>query len=146
MPGLMAIVLTFFAVLLAWIPFRAGAFEAAKGGTAGSAWAVTRSIYTSMFGGNGFDSWASRTDQIMKLSRAWRPLILAIIIAWALPNTQEFLGRFAPHFRAPREVRTTGLPWWRWRPTWYWTVLTVVLCYWVGHEFDQVSEFIYFQF
>ena len=146
MPRLPAIGLTFFVVLLAWIPFRAGAFEASRSGTAGSAWAVTQCIYASMFGAYGFDSWAAKGEQIMKSSRAWRPLILALVIAWALPNTQQFLGRFAPHFQDRREAALLALPWWRWRPTWYWTLLTLGLCYWVGHEFDQVSEFIYFQF
>jgi alginate O-acetyltransferase complex protein AlgI len=142
----LAVGLTFLAVLLTWIPFRAGAFEVAPGGTSRNAWLVSERIYASLFGGHGFDFWANKHEQIMKTSRALRPLVLALFITWALPNTQEFLGRFSPHFRTHGEPRIIKRPWWRWRPTWYWTIATLVLGYLVGREFDQISEFIYFQF
>ena len=43
-----------------------------------------------------------------------------------------------------------GLPgkrrWWHWRPTIWWLAFSLLVLYAVGREFDQVSEFIYFQF
>jgi hypothetical protein len=148
LPKLPAILLTFLAVMLAWIPFRSGAFEITQHGSPASAWQITKSIYASLGGVNGFDLWPARHEQIMKTARALRPLLLAMVIAWALPNTQQFLGRFSPHLRDRKEkegpVRRRA--WWQWRPSWYWTLALVVLCYLIGREFDQVSEFIYFQF
>lgn len=146
LPRWPAMALTFLLVMLAWIPFRAGAFETARDGTAGNAWRTTSGLYASMFGVHGFDRWPEKGVQVMKGSRAWRPLLLAIVIVWLLPNAQQFLGRFSPHLRDRRETVTKTLPWWRWRPIPAWTLLTLGLLFWVGHEFDRVSEFIYFQF
>jgi len=141
-----AIPLTFLAVVLAWVPFRAGAFELGLNGSAQTAWKATRGIYTSMAGFNGWESWPEKSVAIVKNSRAWRPIMAGLLAAWLLPTSQQWLGRYSPHYGRAMVAPTERRRAWHWRPTWPWVLFVLALLYAVGREMGKLSEFIYFQF
>jgi D-alanyl-lipoteichoic acid acyltransferase DltB (MBOAT superfamily) len=142
LPRPCAVGLTFLAVVIAWVPFRAGNFELDPRGATGDALRATRSICASMFGFHGFEGWPHKADRLIA-SRKPLELLIPMIACWLLPNTQEIFRRYRPTItplpRAPRK-------WWQWRPTPPFALATVVLLVIIGLHFDQVSEFIYFQF
>jgi hypothetical protein len=147
MPRVAAILITFTAVVFAWVPFRAGNYELASHGNARLAWNVTASFYQSMVIPQDGPLWTPFSDEsIMKFKRAIRPIAYAVIIAFFLPNTQQFLGRFSPHFRVQKESRAPRRRWWGWQPTPLAAALAFVLFLLVTLEINRGGEFIYFQF
>lgn len=148
LPKPVAIGVTFFFVLLAWVPFRAGTFELGTSGSTTKALEATRTMLASMFGFHGFSLWPDRSAYVVKDSHAMRAC-LVVLLCWLLPNTQLFMRRYQPvldpsgfadyRIRGPRR-------WWHWRPTAPWLAFTILLFCGVLHQFDKLSEFIYFQF
>ncbi|GAA5481729.1 MBOAT family O-acyltransferase [Haloferula sargassicola] len=139
-------VLTFFAVALAWIPFRAGNFELGPEGSTTAALAATKSVLASMFGLHGLSGWPGDSVIVVTKSRALRPIVGGLVIVWLLPNTQQFLRRYRPALGLKPLDPWGARRWWQWRPSWPWLLFTLGLLYAVGRGFDQLSEFIYFQF
>lgn len=147
MPKYLAILVTFAAVVCAWVPFRAGNYELASSGNARLAWETTASFYHAMFVPQGGPLWTPLSDEsIMKFQRAIRPLAYAVLIAFFLPNTQQFLGRFSPHFRVKGESKPDKRGWWGWRPSPIAAAFAFLLFLIVTLEIDRGGEFIYFQF
>ena len=147
LPKPVAVGLTFFFVLIAWVPFRAGTFELGADGSVARALETTRTMFASMFGFNGFTLWPDRSGYVVKDSHALRACLL-VIVCWIMPNTQQFVRRYQPaidpsgfedNLRGPRR-------WWQWRPTLPWFIFSLVLLMVTIHQFDKLSEFIYFQF
>ena len=91
--------------------------------------------------------WTPLSDgSIMKIQRAIRPLCYALLIAFFLPNTQQFLGRFSPHFREKNEPAPAMRKWWGWKPSPMHAALVFLLLLIVTLEINRGGEFIYFQF
>jgi alginate O-acetyltransferase complex protein AlgI len=149
LPKPLAIFLTFVVVVAAWVPFRAGAFELAANGSAQEALRATKSILASMFGLNGFEGWPNAAASEVKFSWAMRAMS-CVLIVWLMPNSQQVMRRYFPSIGLRGLLAKTSTPgprrFWQWRPTWQWTVFTVILVMGSIYEFDKVSEFIYFQF
>ena len=127
---------TFFAVMLAWVFFRAGDMGAAK------------QMLASMFGLAGVDLRCS-TD----LGHALRALGAVALAVWLFPNTQEWLGRFRPaldYAEAPAETGRGAVPQWTarfwWKPEWPWALAMGGLALFTLTQLSRVSEFIYWQF
>ncbi|QJE97668.1 MBOAT family O-acyltransferase [Luteolibacter luteus] len=135
-PTPVAIGMTFFAVLIGWVFFRAHDFHAAK------------TMLASMFGFNGWTGWPPDSMMAVKGDRALKPIIAGLVLCWFFPNTQQFMKRYLPALglREFPELRPGPRRWWHWRPTLPWAFFTLAILYGVGREFDKVSEFIYFQF
>ncbi len=76
------------------------------------------------------------------------PLLLSLwAIAWSWPNTQQLMRRYEPAL----DVYRFELPsvWWQrfqWQPTVAWALLIAVLAVWSLIGMNKVSEFLYFQF
>ena len=136
MPKPLAIGLTFLAVMIGWVFFKAHDVASAN------------RMLASMAGLNGFDGWPPDAVVVVKAKRALVPIAIGLFVVWALPNTQEFLRRHRPALDIAEATGTPAGPrrWWHWRPTWQWLLFTLVVLYAVGRDFDQLSEFIYFQF
>ena len=147
LPKPVAIVLTFVAVLVAWVPFRAGTFELGRSGSTRDALEATRSILASMFGFNGFTGWPDRSAYVVKDSHALRG-VLCLALVWLLPNTQQWMRRYKPALGlSPLPGGQLGRRrWWQWRPTPAWAAFVLLLVLGVIYQFDKLSEFIYFQF
>lgn len=147
LPKILAITITFLAVVFAWVPFRSGNFELASSGNAKLAWNTSTSFYHSMVIPQDGPLWTPVADgNIMKAQRAIRPLIYSLLIAFLLPNTQQFLGRFSPHFRMAREPAPPRRRWWGWRPVPLAAAFVFILFLVVTLKMDRAGEFIYFQF
>ena len=138
--------LTFFAVMIAWVPFRAGNYELGAAGVTGDALSATKSILSSMFGFEGFTGWPGGSVIVVTQSRAWRPIVAGLVIVWLLPNSQRFLRRYRPALGMEEMEPLGQRKWWQWKPTLPWLLFTLGLLYAVGRSFDRLSEFIYFQF
>jgi len=113
---------TFFFVVLAWVPFRA---ETTSG---------TLSIWRGLLGleGIGFDSTFSDSETV--------PLLLAALAAmWLLPNSQTLIGLSDPAPARP------GLDL-RWSTHPGWAIAVIALFVAVVLSLSRPSEFIYYQF
>lgn len=145
LPRVAAIALTFLVVVLAWVPFRAGSYEL-HSGRLGASLEVTGSIYASMFGLHDGTGPSADAVAVVKESRAFRALAVALLVVWLLPNSQRWLGPYSPHL-GPRIKPLTGrLRRLRWRPTPLHLASILAILYAVGSELDKLSEFIYYQF
>jgi alginate O-acetyltransferase complex protein AlgI len=135
MPKPVAIALTFVAVLVGWVFFRAHDFESAG------------RLLASMFGLHGFGGWPDKANRVIQSAEPLK-LIPVLIGVWLLPNTQEIFARYRPALRVSGAPYPAGgtRRWWQWRPTKAFAAATVLLAIATGLQFDKVSEFIYFQF
>ncbi len=122
--------LTFLCVVLAWVPFRAETFEGS-----------TR-VFSAMVGMHGlsFESAGLGGGRAVMI-------ILALIAAWVLPNTQEMMRAFRPSVD-----RTPGYEGWRvlrrlrWSPSLTWAMVLAVIFMASVLQMARVGEFIYFRF
>jgi hypothetical protein len=147
LPSPLAVALTFLSVLIAWVFFRAGIYELGPKGSPHAAITAAKNVLASMFGLNGFEFWPDRSEFVVKSSHALRAAA-CIILFWILPNTQQFMRRYQPAIDPSEFEDFTRGPrrWWQWRPTPPWFAFTLLLLFVTIHQFDKLSEFIYFQF
>ncbi len=151
--------LTFLAVVVAWVFFRAQSFGAAS------------TVLRSMFLANGLDlpgSVARRLSALHPLPRlveirtgsafpnelvdghtALPWIAVVAMVAWFAPNTQELLARYRPALGFPaRGDQGKRYRWLEWRPSYTWSVVVGLIAavalmnLWIGDN----AEFIYFQF
>jgi D-alanyl-lipoteichoic acid acyltransferase DltB (MBOAT superfamily) len=128
LPGrMLAVGLTFAAVVVAWVFFRAA--------TIAGAWTLLRG----MAGANGLHVESApyvSNQQILSI-------LLLLGVCWFLPNAYQVLGRFSP---ALQEVETG--PRLHWRMGWVWAGgLGLLAALSLSQIFSGTpSEFIYFQF
>lgn len=150
------VILTFLAVVVAWVFFRAPSLDAARiilQGMAGANGLVVPvrwlaemkwlGEFLSTCGATFGDSGIFRgIQQVM-----WIAALL--VIAWALPNTQQFMARFEASLAA-----TTVTPVddsfhrgaLQWQPSWHWALVSGILFGVSVLSISKTSEFLYFQF
>ena len=128
------VAVTYLAVLLAEIFFRAR--------SAGDALA----LLAGMTGANGIGVWpaffTSNADALRLAHNLALGLGLAVIAFWA-PNVYQIMGQWSP---ALTKVRSTLRPSWQWQPTFAWAMAGGVLLFLASLRFDQKAVFLYFQF
>jgi D-alanyl-lipoteichoic acid acyltransferase DltB (MBOAT superfamily) len=120
--------LTFCAVIIAWVPFRADDLA--------SAFAMLRA----MAGANGLGSFNDSPE----LGPAWLLIVPLLALVWLAPNTQQITGYLPPAGPAPEPIRLPA--WLRWRPSPRFAVAGGLLLAVAFLSLSKVSEFIYFQF
>ncbi len=144
--------LTFFAVVVAWVFFRAVDFPSAV------------LVLNGLWGGNGIAVsqefaqtlpfnveilGAEIVPQLPYLLSS-RPILLIVpflIICVALPNTIELMRRYRPVLDPSRIVPVGGKrKWWFWRPVPIWSVATALIGIYSVLMLTRVSPFLYFQF
>jgi D-alanyl-lipoteichoic acid acyltransferase DltB (MBOAT superfamily) len=142
---------TFLAVVVSWVFFRAESFDAA--------WAMLRG----MAGMNGVAFYAkykkkfgAAADSLSEIGVQFTDfrmfegddagiwLLCLFIVVWLMPNTQEIVGRFKAALDDPKLDLSTGRL--KWRPTTLWAFITAGLLVISILGFVRVSEFLYFQF
>jgi alginate O-acetyltransferase complex protein AlgI len=137
--------LTFVVVVIAWVPFRSADFATTQTMLMGMAGMNGVSIpaafapYLSRWIGDvvmfeGFQPGGSLRDAIM-----WMGMGLPII--WLLPNTQQWLARFAPAWDAVSSHSRLA-----WQPTRRHAVVVGTILAFSLLNLNRVSEFLYFQF
>jgi alginate O-acetyltransferase complex protein AlgI len=122
-----ASLLTFVAVVVAWVFFRADSIQTACG------------ILQSMAGLNGLGTGSGLRHNVY-----W--IAACILIVWGLPNTQQFMGRNILGDRHIPAGLLARIPSLLWRPSGLWLVIIVSLGLVSLSKLNRVSEFLYFQF
>lgn len=137
LPRPLAWLITFLAVVVAWVLFRAHDLTSAG------------SILASMIGLNGWE-WEFTAN--VGIPRRYSVIGIAILLAILVftPNTQQWLRRFSPALETPRPARSALLAGLierlGWRPNLAWSLGAGVLAAACVLSLTRVSQFIYFQF
>jgi alginate O-acetyltransferase complex protein AlgI len=134
----LSILLTFLAVSVAWVLFRATSFQGATG------------MLRAMAGVNGIalpDSAAAFSNGIVDWSSGWNLFVLMGVIVFLAPNTPQIVVRYRPVFETYRGQLES------WRgispviaDKKRYALLAVLLAWLTLLSMSQVSEFLYFQF
>lgn len=137
LPRALAWLLTFLAVVLGWVLFRAASLEAAG------------SMLASMIGLHGWNwTFSANVGIPQKYSTIGCAILLAIAVL--TPNTQQWMGRFSPALDRPERAlpapveRVLGVA--GWRPGLMWSCAAGVMAAICILSLTRVSQFIYFQF
>jgi hypothetical protein len=117
---------TFFAVVAAWVLFRAPDLDAALG------------VYGGMLGAHG------PGPRPAAGTLAW--IAFAAAIAFGLPNSQQWMADEDPVLDGVRPARGPLADRLRWRPTAGWALAVALLAIVALTHLTRVSEFLYFQF
>ena len=146
-----ATALTFLAVVVGWVFFRATSFDAATallGSMAGLHGIVLPDGWQSLLGPTlagaltGIGVRFGPPGLFMGLSEvAWIVGLLAI--AWFAPNTQQIMSRHAP---ALDWAGAGAAPWLQWRPNAAWAAALGGAALVAIGSLTEVSQFLYFQF
>lgn len=144
-----SVLITFLAVTVAWVFFRAANLHDAL------------AIVRAMAGFNGFslpDAWLAKWGA----AGAWLAargatfssggvvnggainwISILMLVVWLAPNTQQIMSRYRPALDMPRETVNTRL---MWQPTWRWLAMHYVIAAWAILSMSTLSEFLYFRF
>jgi hypothetical protein len=121
--------LTFVAVVVAWVFFRAESVTAA------------RAVLEGMAGLNG----VSRADPYYFGNPELKGLLAMFLVAWGLPNVQQLLRRYRPVLETyPGDVPANSRL--AWHPSAAWALLTAAMFIAAVVNLTRVSEFLYYQF
>jgi alginate O-acetyltransferase complex protein AlgI len=143
--------LTFLAVVVAWVFFRAADLKAALNMvTAMAGWhgviyphnVLPAELVNAMAGwGLSFGDLPlfARTPGDITSALSWIAGLWALV--WLAPNSQEIMAAFNPSLETITSSSRV-----RWQPNKYWLLLTVVALLYAFSRMGKVSEFLYFQF
>ena len=121
--------LTFVAVVVAWVFFRAESFAAAQ------------AMLEGMAGLNGI----GKTDPYYYGMPQLKGLLVMFVVAWGLPNAQQLFSSHRAILETyPGETSDAGR--FAWKPTAGWALLTAALLLAATVNLTRVSEFLYYQF
>ena len=145
-----ATLLTFLAVVLAWVIFRSENVN------------IAMAMLKAMAGFNGFvlpEIWLEKWGRVGQFLSAQgvdfsadTPLINGaalnwiwgcLLIVWFAPNTQQIMANFKPALVVPDDNSANRL---LWQPSYPWLVVSVVCAVSALLSISKLSEFIYFQF
>ncbi len=118
--------LTFIAISIAWVLFRAESLEGAI------------VIY------QGLISFESAEISLLNL-QAWIEIGLLLAIVWIMPNTYQIMIAFKPVLLTYQKMKIQPT-WLHWRPTRKWAATYGVMAALAILSLTRVSEFLYFQF
>ena len=148
--------ITFLAVVVAWVPFRAETLGGAKyiwmgmlgvnGITIGNLqevnpylWQIQKMLTEHGVIVNGYIKQYKVPDDYMFM---W--ILTLIVIVLLVPNTQQFMGRYRPAFEVYKDEISPAK--WYWRVSQTWAVVVSVIMTAAILNLSRVSEFLYFQF
>jgi len=155
LPRLIAWWLTFSAVLFAWVPFRAisldGTFNLWRGmlGINGFFLPQWMGKYTGQFGQwftehhIAFAGIFHQVGSVKLMDILW--FVMLFVIAFYMPNTQQFMQRYRPVFEAAKHYKIPTLKLY-WRPSVAWSMMIAFLFVYATLSLTRISEFLYFQF
>lgn len=128
--------MTFIAVVISWVFFRAENFTTAY------------SMLSSMFGAHDFmpESWVPPRE-------ALKLIIPFLLLTWLTPNVRQMLISFKPTWEDMEGVKTPApyptsrlASWLNWQPSRAHAIGLGFLFIWCLNSLTKVSEFLYFQF
>ncbi len=151
--GLIAAVITFLAVVFAWVFFRALSFTDAiaiiRGMTGDFGIAMPQAIASQlgslngMLEGIGVTTYLGGGQRFIEIY-AW--VIFAALVAFLAPNTQQIAERFEPALDFRSADTTAPVVPLRWAPTTAWALCIGVLAAACILSLSRPTEFLYFQF
>ncbi len=126
--------LTFLAVVVAWVFFRAAGF--------GAAWKILRGL-------SGFEGFAMHAR--FSNSHAGYSIAILLLVVWFCPNSQEIMRRVRPVIGQERgdgeaDRPTSLVAYLTWVPGTAWAIAIAIATAIALVHLSQVSEFIYYQF
>jgi alginate O-acetyltransferase complex protein AlgI len=147
-----ALLMTFLAVVVAWVFFRAENVNAAillLEGMTGQHGVVVPPKWQPGFSRIGdilnFQGIEFRETETFNAAKAPIRILICLCIVWLLPNTQQFMERYQPALGMIAQSQSRQ-GWWHWRPNGAW-LSAIVIAATVGIlSLNEISEFIYFQF
>ena len=152
-------VITFLAVVLAFVPFRAESMDGTRNMLATMLGGHGLSLSPSLIGGFGnAEQWLLEHGVVFdgmfhnhvfgadpKWGIAW--VVTLFLASTLLPNTQQLLRRYRPALETYKnEIPCSRYRWIEWRPTAPWTLFTCGIFIITILSLTQASEFLYFQF
>ena len=126
--------LTFAAVLLAQVFFRASSVRDACHYTAGLA-----GTHTSI-------EVMSDPERYHPAASFFGLIAVGLVIVWCFPNTQQILAKFKPATEMTGSDKNLALIHFWWRPSNAWAIVLSLLLFWVVVKMQDPSTFLYFQF
>ncbi len=150
LPTWLAWALTFAAVLVAWVFFRATTTQGALGMLAGMAGLNGVSLPSAIAAPlGGVANWLAQAGVTLRLGGGsefvltWGWSVALLAIALLLPNTQEIMR----HYRPGLDFVSSGTrPWAAWRPSVAWAWAIAVLSGAGALSLSGATEFLYYQF
>jgi hypothetical protein len=146
------LIITFVAIVIAWVVFRADNLTAAQ------------LILEGMFGQHGIRmplKWFNHSgnikqwlvlhgvefgnSQTFNASKLPLRLLICFLIVWCMPNTQEIFSHFKPAL-AIKTISKAQKKWWQWQPNLIWLIIVTMIAVSGILSLGELSEFIYFQF
>jgi len=152
-------VITFLAVVLAFVPFRAESMDGTRNMLATMLGGHGLSLSPSLIGGFGnAEQWLLEHGVVFdgmfhnhvfgadpKWGIAW--VVALFLASTLLPNTQQLLRRYRPALETYKnEIPCSRYRWIEWRPTAPWALFTCGIFIITILSLTQASEFLYFQF
>ena len=128
------VLLTFAAVLLAQVFFRASGVRSALDMLAGAAGLHHGGVP------------AAQNAAYAPAAAALLPIALGLVIVWALPNTQQILARFKPALALSPADKIEGRLRVLWQPDLAWAVCLGLTFFAVLVKMENPTSFLYFQF
>lgn len=143
-----SVLLTFYAVTVAWAFFRAENLSAAialvkaMAGCNGLAWPSEWKPALQAVLPWGVDAWQFRPATAFVALPPLNWLVCLFALVWLLPNTQQFMGRYRPALDSGDEEACRLV----WRPHAAWALAITAMALLALMQMSRVSEFLYFQF
>jgi len=154
LPGADALstLITFLAVVVAWVFFRAADFTTAADIAAAMTghhgivlpeqWANGSALSTWLAGHGVQFAKLAHFDRVAQLN--W--LCFLLVFCWLAPNTQQVLAAYQPALLTPGYGTLGDAGWLAWRPGWRWLAVLASLGSMALLSIHRYSEFIYFRF
>ena len=147
----LAWITTFLCITVSWVVFRAENWLAAEQMLSGMAGLHGITLKASLFDKLGLlGPWLQSMGVIFTPTSEYNQhlinqLLAAITIAFLLPNTYEFFGRYSPAI-LNNEPSLQSRKYLAWKPSVVWAIGTLILAIWTISSMSSVSEFLYYQF
>lgn len=145
----LAVLVTFLAVVAAWVVFRADNLNSATAilkAMAGFNGFVLPNVWLAKWGAVG--SWLSMQGVtfgapglIMGGAINW--IWISLLIVWFAPNTQQIMADYKPALDMPEGNKAKRL---LWRPSYIWLTTSALFSAFAILSISELSEFIYFRF
>jgi D-alanyl-lipoteichoic acid acyltransferase DltB (MBOAT superfamily) len=143
-----SILLTFYAVIIAWVFFRANSLDTAvvlvkaMAGYNGIVWPAEWKPVLQTALPWSIESWSFRSSTAFVALPPFNWLTWLFALVWLLPNTQQFMNRYRPALGVSDDGSRCLL----WHPHVIWALVISMIALLALMQMFHVSEFLYFQF
>ncbi len=144
---LLSTFITFIAVVVGWVFFRATDMHSALNiinGMAGFNGVLLPESWQALLGTGNFFTFAKSGFEV---AGKYDNLLVACVLVWLFPNTQQLMYSYHPALETFRgEINRHYMTFLEWKPNTVWAILISVIAIYVMLNLTRISEFLYFQF